>query len=206
MHSSAVLGFVAASLAVIVVPGPSVLFAVSRAMAAGRRNALLTVLGNATGVLVQVVFIAFGLGTVVTSSELTYTLLKLVGSAYLMWLGIDAMWHRHDRARVVDASAPMPTATPWREGFVVGLTNPKTVVFLVALLPRSVDPGAGLVAGQMVALGGLFCLIAIVSDGAWALLAARARSWLSSDPGRLAWASVGGGLVMVGLGLMLLLG
>ncbi len=206
MHSNAVFGFAAVSLAVIAVPGPSVLFAVSRAIAAGRRNALLTVLGNATGVFVQVVFIAIGLGTVVTSSESTYTLLKLVGSAYLVWLGIDAMRHRHDRARVVDARGPVPTATPWRDGFVVGLTNPKTVVFLAALLPRWVDPAAGLVAGQMVALGGLFCLIAMFSDGAWAVLAARARSWLSRDPGRLAWVSAGGGLVMVGLGLMLLLG
>ena len=89
---------------------------------------------------------------------------------------------------------------------MVGITNPKTVVFLAALLPQYVEPAAGLVAARMIALGALFCLIAIVSDGAWAVLAARARLWLASDPRRLVWTSVAGGLVRVALGLLLLLG
>jgi threonine/homoserine/homoserine lactone efflux protein len=203
---SVALGFAAISLAVIVVPGPSVLFAVSRAIAAGRRSALLTVLGNASGVFVQIVFIAVGLGVIVTGSDLAYLALKTAGAAYLTWLGIEAIRHRHDAARAVEFAAPPPTARPWRDGFVVGLTNPKTVVVLAALLPQYVDPEAGPVAAQMLLLGALFCLIAVVSDGAWAVLAARARLWLASDPRRLVWTSVAGGLVMVALGLLLLLG
>jgi threonine/homoserine/homoserine lactone efflux protein len=203
---SAVLGFAAVSLAVIVVPGPSVLFAVSRAIAAGRRNALLTVLGNASGVFVQIVFIAIGLGVIVTGSDVAYAVLKVAGAAYLVWLGIDAIRHRSDAVRAVDVATPPPTASPWRDGFVVGITNPKTVVFLAALLPQYVEPAGGLVAAQMIALGAVFCLIAMVSDGAWAVLAARARPWLASDPRRLMWTSVAGGLVMVTLGLLLLLG
>ena len=205
MSQSALFGFVAVSLAVIVVPGPSVLFAIGRAIAAGRRAALLTVLGNASGVFVQIVFIAFGLGVIVTGSDLAYTLLRTAGAAYLVWLGIDAIRQRHTAAHVVDAPVG-PSATPWRDGFVVGITNPKTVVFLAALLPQYVDPGAGMVPAQMIVLGALFCLIAIASDGLWAILAAHARLWLASDPRRLTWTSVVGGLVMVGLGLLLLVG
>lgn len=206
MNPPVVLGFAAASLAVIVVPGPSVLFAISRAIVAGRRSALLTVLGNASGVFVQIIFIAFGLGVIVTGSDLAYLALKTAGGAYLVWLGLDAIRHRRDAARVIEVAAPLPTAQPWRDGVVVGLTNPKTVVFLAALLPQYVDPEAGLVAGQMLLLGALFCLIAVVSDGAWAVLASRARLWLASDPQRLVRASLAGGLVMVALGLLLLAG
>lgn len=206
MSQAAVLGFAAVSLAVIVVPGPSVLFAVSRAIASGRRVALLTVLGNASGLFVQVLFVALGLGVVVTSSDLAYAALKLTGATYLVWLGIGAVRRRHDAARVAHAGTPTTTATPWRDGFVVGVSNPKSVVFLAALLPQYVDPAAGFVPAQMVVLGGLFCLIAIVSDGAWAVLAARARLWLASDSRRLVWTSVAGGLMMVGLGLLLVLG
>jgi threonine/homoserine/homoserine lactone efflux protein len=206
MSQAAVLGFAAVSLAVIAVPGPSVLFAVSRAIASGRRVALLTVLGNASGLFVQVLFVFFGLGVVVTSSDLAYAALKLTGATYLVWLGIGAVRRRHDAARVAHAGTPTTTATPWRDGFVVGVSNPKSVVFLAALLPQYVDPAAGFVPAQMVVLGGLFCLIAIVSDGAWAVLAARARLWLASDSRRLVWTSVAGGLMMVGLGLLLVLG
>ena len=206
MSPSLVATFAAISFAVIVVPGPSVLFAVGRAIAAGRRSALLTVVGNASGLFVQVVFVAFGLGVIVTGSDLAYLALRAAGAVYLVWLGVDAIRHRHDAARAVAAMAPPATARPWRDGFVIGLTNPKSVVFLAALLPQYVDPEAGLVPAQMLLLGALFCLIAIVSDGTWALLAARARLWLASDPHRLVSTSVAGGLVMVALGLFLLLG
>jgi threonine/homoserine/homoserine lactone efflux protein len=207
MTNTAVLGFAMVSLAVIVVPGPSVLFAVSRAIAAGRRTALLTVLGNASGVFVQILFIAVGLGVVVTGSDLAHTLLKTAGATYLVWLGIDAIRQRHHTARAaLDAVSVGSMTRPWRDGFVVGITNPKTAVFLAALLPQHVDPGTGMVPAQMVALGALFCALAIASDGAWALLAARARRWLASDPRRLTWSSVAGGMVMVALGLLLLVG
>ena len=206
MSQTAVVGFAALSFAVIVVPGPSVLFAVSRAIAAGRRSALLTVLGNASGLFVQVLAVACGLGVVVTGSETAYGVLKLAGATYLVWLGVDAIRYRRATSGAVDAATSRATATPWRDGFVVGLTNPKSIVFLAALLPQWVDPGAGSVPAQMIALGALFCGIAVVSDGAWAVLAARARRWLASDPRRLTWTSVAGGLVMIALGLLLLLG
>jgi threonine/homoserine/homoserine lactone efflux protein len=206
MSHSAVIGFAAVSLAVIVVPGPSVMFAISRALVAGRGNALLAVLGNASGVFSQVVFIAFGIGVIVTGSDLAYALLKVVGAAYLVWLGMDAIRHRHEAVRATSPAGSPASTRPWRDGFVVGITNPKSVVFLAALLPRYVEPAEGPPAFQMIALGALFCGIALVSDGVWALLAARARRWFAGDPRRLAWTSVAGGLTMMALGLLLLFG
>lgn len=203
MSQSAVAGFVAVSLAVIVVPGPSVIFAVSRALVAGRRQALLTVLGNASGLFVQVAVIALGLGMVVTGWAFVGTALKLGGAAYLVWLGLATIRDRHvGRGNISDTTSPR-TATPWRDGFVVGVSNPKSFVLLAALLPRYAEPDAGPLAAQMLLLGVIFCAIAIVSDGAWAVGAAHARRWLVDQPQRLAWTSVAGGLVLVALGLLL---
>jgi len=106
-------------------------------------------------------------------------------------------------AGALTQDAPGRSSVPLRDGFVVGVTNPKSVVFLAALLPQYVDPSAGPAAAQMVLLGALFCVIAILSDGTWAMAAARARQWLGGDPRRLAWTSAAGGLVMIGLGLLL---
>ena len=204
MDEPTILGFAAVSLAVIAVPGPSVVFAVNRAIASGRRIALLTLLGNAAGLFVQVIFVAAGLGLIVTGSDRAYALLKLLGAAYLIWLGASAIRHRHHAAQALWADAPSPTSRPWREGFVIGLTNPKSAVLLAALLPQYADRGTGLMAVQMAALGGLFCLIAIASDGLWVTLAASCRGWFTRDPRRLGWAAAAGGLVMVTLGLALL--
>jgi len=203
MTESGVLGFAAVSFAVVAVPGPSVLFAIGRAIADGRRSALLSVLGNASGLFVQVVLVALGLGVVVTGSDAAYAFLQLAGAAYLVWLGLDAIRRRHDAGQATIPAPPGATRSPLRDVFVVGVTNPKSVVFLAALLPQYVDLGSPMVAAQMVAFGMIFCLVAIVGDGAWAMLAARARLWLSSDPARLSRMSVAGGLVMIGLGLLL---
>jgi threonine/homoserine/homoserine lactone efflux protein len=205
MNPSAVLGFAAVSVVIVAVPGPSVLLAVSRAVASGRQVALLTVLGNASGLFVQVVIVALGLGLIVTGRELTLTVLKTAGAAWLVWLGVSSLRHRHELPpRPARSDLPGAVSGPWRDGFVVGVTNPKSVVFLAALLPQYVDALAGPAAVSMMVLGALFCLIAVAGDGLWAMLAASARSWLRDDPQRLSWAAIAGGVVMMVLGLSLL--
>ncbi|MQA95073.1 MAG: LysE family translocator [Streptosporangiales bacterium] len=188
----------------IVVPGPSVLFTVGRALSIGRRGALLTVLGNTLGVFVQVIAVAVGVGALVESSVLAFTVLKLAGAAYLIYLGVQAVRHRKALGGLLDEHKA--AARPHRiisDGFVVGITNPKSIVFLPAVLPQFVDPGLGHVPLQMMIVGAVFPLIALVSDSAWALAAGTARAWFARSPRRLALIGGAGGFVMIGFGLNL---
>jgi threonine/homoserine/homoserine lactone efflux protein len=187
----------------IVVPGPSVLFVVSRALALGRRAALLTVIGNAMGVAVQVAMVALGVGTLLAESNTVFTLVKLLGAGYLILLGIRVLRNRRGLAAMIDAAAvPRAGRRIVREGFLVGATNPKGVIIFTAVLPQFVTRG-GDVPLQLGFLGTICLVIALLSDGAWALASGTARAWLGRSPRRLAAVGGASGLVMVGLGLRL---
>jgi threonine/homoserine/homoserine lactone efflux protein len=206
MDPATVLGFAAASLALIAVPGPSVLFAISRALVGGRRDALLTVLGNSAGLFAQVVAVTVGLGVILGRDSAVQSALSVGGAAYLALLGIGAIRRRELVVRPHSATVGHRSMAPLRDGFIIGASNPKSLLFLAALLPGFVDEGAASAGQQMLALGALFCLIALLSDGAWAVAAARARDALSERPQRLRWASVAGGTLMIVLALLVLLG
>lgn len=199
------LAFAAVSAALIAAPGPSVMFVISRAVALGRRAALLTVAGNAVGVYVQVLLVAAGLGVVVERSIVAFTTVKLVGAAYLVWLGAQAIRHRSAQSAATLSSAPDErTSRTDREllvdGFVVGIANPKAIVFLAAFLPQFTVQHGLAIPVQMALLGLVFVALALVSDSVWGLTAGTARRWLARSPRRLERLSAGGGLVMIGLG------
>lgn len=198
---SQALTFGLASLVIVVIPGPSVLFVVGRALAYGRRTALASVAGNEAGALVLVGAVALGVGTVVERSVLVFTTIKLCGAAYLIFLGVRALLHRHSRADLTAA----PTARGgWRaafDGFLVGVANPKTAVFFAAVLPQFVDRERGGVPLQMLVLGLIFAVIALVCDSTWGLAASGARAWFGRSPRRLAMVGGAGGLAMIGLGI-----
>lgn len=198
------LAFGLISFLVIVVPGPSVLFTVGRALTVGRRHALLTVAGNAMGAYVQILAVALGAGALIYASSLAFSIIKFVGVAYLIYLGVQAIRHRHALGEVLagGASALRPSRV-LADGFIVGMTNPKTIVFFVAALPQVVDPAAGQVTTQMLVLGMVFLTIAVISDSVWALVAGLARDWFAQSPGRIAAVGGVGGLAMVGLGVSL---
>ena len=197
--------FVAASIVLVAIPGPSLLFVLGRALSAGRREAILSVVGNASGVFVQASLVALGLGPIVAASAAAYNALKFAGAFYLVWLGISTIRHRRDAAAALgEVGRPQRRALhAWRDGFVVGSTNPKTVVFFVALLPQFVAPAAGHVWLQLLALGATFCVIAVLSDGLVAVLASGARDWFARSPRRMERMSATGGLMMIGLGVTL---
>lgn len=195
--------FTVTAALLIIVPGPSVLFVISRGVALGRRAALLTVVGNAAGVLVQVLAVAAGLGAMLERSALVFDGVRLLGAAYLVYLGVQAVRHRRALSTVLDVTAVRPPRHILREGFVVGVTNPKLIVFFTAVLPQFVDPAAGAVPVQLLVLGSIFVLLALVLDSCWGLAAGTARAWLSSAPHRLERLGGAGGLVIVGLGLNL---
>jgi len=203
---SHVLAFAAVAAVLILVPGPSVLFTVSRAVTVGRRGALLTVVGNELGLVVQVIAVAFGAGAVVQRSAEVFTVVKLAGAVYVVYLGVQAIRHRHSMAAALAGKLPPVTrGRALRDGFMVGVANPKTIVFLTIALPgfTVTGPGSLPVPVQMIILGTLFPVIALALDSVWAVAAGTARQWLVRSPRRLAMIGGTGGLVMIGLGISL---
>jgi len=196
------MAFAAIAFVVIVVPGPSVLFVISRGVAFGRRVALTTVLGNETGLLLQVLAVALGLGAVVERSIAVFTVLKLVGAGYLVFLGVQAVRHRRSLADALGLPPVGAGRRVFRQGFVVGVTNPKSIILFAAILPQFVNH-AGHAAIQMVVLGVVAVSIAFVCDSAWALMAGGVRSWFRRSPRSLVVMRGTGGVIMIGLGLRL---
>jgi threonine/homoserine/homoserine lactone efflux protein len=202
--ASHVLAFAAVVTVVIAIPGPSVLFTISRALTVGRRAALLTVVGNEIGLCVQVTAVAFGVGAVVERSAEVITVIKLAGAVYLVYLGVQAIRHRRSMAEALaERVTPVRPLRAIRDGFVVGAANPKTIVFFVVGLPEvtTTAPGHLPVPVQMLILGVLFPAIALVLDSGWAAVAGTARQWLVASPRRLSLIGGTGGLVMIGLGV-----
>jgi threonine/homoserine/homoserine lactone efflux protein len=201
---SHLLAFAALVSVLVAIPGPSVLFTISRALTVGRRAALLTVVGNELGLCVQVVAVAFGVGAVVERSAQVITVIKLAGAVYLVFLGVQAVRHRRSMAEALTARiTPVRPLRAIRDGFVVGVANPKTIVFFLVGLPAftTTAPGHLPVPAQMLILGALFPVVALVLDSAWAAVAGTARQWLVGSPRRLALIGGTGGLVMIGLGV-----
>lgn len=202
--SSQWIAFLVASILFIQMPGPSLLFTIGRALTVGRREALLSVVGNGLGVTTQAFLVALGLGAVVAASATAYTAIKLAGAGYVIWLGIQAIRDRARAREALEAQVAAERGHALRIGFVVGVTNPKTILFFVAFLPQFTNAAAGHVGVQMALLGAVFGAMAICSDSIWALVAGRARDWLARKPRRLDRLGVAGGSMMVGLGVTML--
>ena len=200
------LAFSLLSFALIVVPGPNVLFVISRSLQLGRAAGVATAAGGQIGVYAQVVAVAFGIGVLVERSVAVFTVIKLAGAAYLVYLGVQAVRHRRSLTEALGVTVTQKTPLRiLRDGFLVGVTNPKVIVFFAAVLPQFVDRSAGHVPLQMLLLGAIFTGIAVISDGSWALAAGTARSWLARSPRRLELIGGTGGLVMIGIGASLAL-
>jgi threonine/homoserine/homoserine lactone efflux protein len=202
--SSQWVAFLIASILFIQVPGPSLLFTIGRALTVGRREALLSVVGNGLGLVVQDLVVAAGLGAILAASTTAYTAIKVVGAGYVIWLGIQAVRHRSDARAALGSVGSSASGHALRIGFVVGVTNPKTVLFFLAFLPQFTNATAGHTGLQGALLGLVFGALAIGSDSLWALLAGKARDWLARKPQRLDRLGAGGGVMMIGLGALML--
>lgn len=215
--ASTLFAFAVASLVLIAIPGPSVVFAIARALSAGRVGGLVTVFGNTLGQVPLIAAVAYGVGAIVASSAVLFTSIKLLGAGYLVYLGIQAIRHRsvaftHERGdgasdEAGDSSMIARPALPSRrlfwEGFVVGVTNPKSIVFFIAVLPQFVDPVLGSPPVQMMILGCVFIIIALLSDSTYVLLAGTARAWFAKSSQRLSRVRALGGALLIGLGVVL---
>ena len=195
--------YLIATILIILAPGPSVLFTIARAIAWGRASAVATVAGNTLGMFLVSVLVAIGLGPLLQSSHLFYNGVQWAGGLYLIYLGYSAI-----KASKVDAQGMQKTEeikpsllTSAKNGFWVGVLNPKSIVFFAAILPAFVDQEKNNVTQQLLLLGLIFCVIAFISDSSYGLLAGTAREWLASDVNRLIFMRRFGGSVMIGLGL-----
>ncbi len=198
-----ILGFTLLAIVIIVVPGPGVLFAVGRALVLGTKPALLSVLGNALGVGVQIVVVALGLGVLIQSSPEAFFVIRVAGALMIGYLGIRAILQR--RQSLEDgADKPHSRSTILKESVVVGLTNAKTLVFFLAALPSFVSVEDGNPIIQMLLLGLIFSIIGIASDSIYAVAAGRARDWLATSEQRLATFRGLGGLALTLLGVYML--
>lgn len=191
-----------ASAVLIVVPGPGVLFVVGRALAHGRRVALATVLGHAAGNYVVAACVAFGLGTLLERSAAVFGVLKAVAAAYLVWLGVQAIRRRRALTDTLGvAASPGSSRQALREGFVVGVTNPKALILFGAVLPQFVDRAGGHVPAQMLLLSLVSVGIGLTSDTVWGVAASGVRTWFARSPRRYELVGGAGGLAMIGVGV-----
>lgn len=198
--------FVVAAFVMVAIPGPTVLFTIGRAMSLGRLGGFLSILGTALGSVVLVTAVALGVGTLVAQSVVLFTTVKVLGAGYLIFLGIRAIRHRKDAVSTTTRSVPRRSGVRLLgEGFVVGVTNPKSIAFFLAILPQFVDLGAGAVPMQLFVLGAVVVAIGVACDAVWVLLASAAREWFGRSPRRLEALSATGGGLMIGLGAFLLI-
>jgi threonine/homoserine/homoserine lactone efflux protein len=196
------LTFVAASLVLILIPGPSVMFVIGRALAYGRRQAVLTAWGNAAGTFVAASLAAVGLGALIQESAIAFAIVKYTGAAYLVYLGVKALRDRKGLMMPTEdeGGSPKRVFATMAEGFVVGFLNPKSILFFLAILPQFVNPEAGSATVQMLLLGGTFAVLAAACDSVWGVVASAARDALRRPRPKLIL-SRAGGAGLIGLGI-----
>jgi threonine/homoserine/homoserine lactone efflux protein len=193
--------FSAAALALIVVPGPAVLYIVSQSIDRGRLAGFVSALGIAVGALVHVCAAAIGLSSILVSSATAFNVVKYAGAAYLIGMGIWTLARRREEAPTPERSERR-LRRRFGQGVVVNVLNPKTALFFFAFLPQFVDPEQGAAALQIVVLGLIFVLIAVTSDSLWALAAGTASERLRGSRRFLSVQQYVSGSVFVGLGAL----
>lgn len=199
------LSITLACIVLIVAPGPSVMFIVGRALSYGRASALATVAGNSLGAYTAAVLVACGIGLVLRESEAFLSVLRIAGALVLIWLGYKAIRERKAMApRPAGAAGTRDLALAMRQGYWVGLTNPKALIVFAVILPQFVRPEAGHATAQMLLLAIAPVAVGLCTDMAWALAATRARNWLSGSRRRNEAVGAVGGTLVMGLGVAML--
>jgi len=193
--------FVAAALALLLTPGPAVLYIVTRSIDQGRRAGLVSMLGVHAGTLVHIAAASAGVSAVLAASATAFGAVKYLGAAYLVYLGI-RRWRHRTPALAPGASPPRRLGRAFVDGVVVNVLNPKTALFFLAFLPQFVDVSRGRVGMQTLTLGAIFVLLGLVTDGIYALMAGTATRWLRGHPRFVASSPWISGGMYVGLGLV----
>ncbi|GAB2908113.1 LysE family translocator [Paralcaligenes ginsengisoli] len=194
-----------ACIVLIVVPGPSVMFIVGRALSHGRRNALATVAGNSLGTYGVAILVSCGIGVILQESYLLFVAIKILGALVLIYLGVQAIRNRKAiNPSLMSQKHSQNALVSMRQGFWVGLTNPKAVIVFAVILPQFVHREIGHSTLQMLMLATIPVMVGFCSDTVWALTAARARAWFARSPAGGRAVGALGGLLVMGLGIIML--
>jgi threonine/homoserine/homoserine lactone efflux protein len=193
--------FLTATIVLLLTPGPAVLYIITRSVDQGRRAGLVSVLGIEAGGLFHVAAAALGISAILMTSALAFEVVKYLGAAYLIYLGVQKLRSRVD-VEQTEVVQPDSLRRIFSQGVIVNVLNPKTALFFFAFLPQFVDPSRGSVAVQMVMLGILFLLTATITDGMYAVLAGTAGRWLRGNLRFLRAQKYVAGIVYIGLGVV----
>ena len=203
-------GFILASITLIAIPGPSVMFEIGRTLSHGRKAGLITVVFNVLGTTVWLIAVVVGLGTFLATNPAALAVIRIAGAIYLGYLGIQSIRHRKsdetallekDKAAVADKQ-DLSGRRIARDAFIVGASNPKVAIFFSAVLPQFISPDGNFTA-QFIFLGLLFQVLAYFGDGSYVMLASVARNWIFARSGRLATIIGTGGWLITGLAVYL---
>jgi threonine/homoserine/homoserine lactone efflux protein len=192
--------FVAAALSLLLLPGPAVLYIVTRSIHQGRRAGIVSVLGIQLGTLFHVAAAALGLSAILMSSALAFSIVKYLGAAYLIFLGIRTLMTRPETAENPQVEAASLKRV-FSQGVIVNVLNPKTALFFVAFLPQFADPARGSLALQLLLLGAIFVGLGMLTDGSYALLAGSFGQWLKRSRTFARMQRYVAGTVYIGLGV-----
>lgn len=205
LDPSSIILFVLAAVALVVTPGPAVLYIVARSIDQGRMAGIVSVLGIAVGSLFHIAAAAFGLSALLMSSALAFQVVKYLGAAYLIYLGIRKLFFEKAPVDQPEEIEVQPLRRIFAQGVVVNLLNPKTALFFFAFLPQFVDPARGSVIWQVLLLGLIFEVLAITSDSMYAILAGTLAGWLKKTPAfmRVQRYFTGGVYLVLGIGTAL---
>ena len=193
--------FFFASTVLLLTPGPAVLYIIARSVDQGRRAGLVSMCAIEVGNFVHVIAATLGLSALLLSSALAFTIVKYLGAAYLVYLGLRKIFSRVDALTPAGAQ-PQSLRRIFSQGVLVAALNPKTALFFVAFLPQFVDPSKGSIARQMLLLGCMFIIMAVISDSMYALLAGTVGRWLRASRSALRTQRYVIGSVYIGLGVM----
>lgn len=193
--------FVAGTLALLLTPGPAVLYVITRSVDQGRRAGLVSVLGIQVGTFVHVIAAALGVSTILLTSALAFDIVKYIGAGYLIYLGVRKLrGPEHNPTSLQTERVPLHRA--FSQGIIVNILNPKTALFFFAFLPQFVDPARGHIPLQMLSLGVTFCLLALCTDSIYATLAGTAGAWLRRSQRFWRFERFFAGSVYIGLGIL----
>ncbi|UCD82886.1 MAG: LysE family translocator [Desulfobacterales bacterium] len=192
--------FILASAVLLVTPGPAVLYIIARSVDQGRRAGLVSVCAIEVGNFMHVIAATLGLSALLLSSALAFTIVKYLGAAYLVYLGLRKIFSR-ETTQTTGNSQPQRLHRIFSQGVMVATLNPKTALFFVAFLPQFVDPTQGAIAWQMLVLGCLFVMMAVISDSMYALLAGTVGLWVKGSRSAVRAERYVIGSVYIGLGV-----